>query len=472
MSSSRARRRLIGSIAIAIVIAIAAVASPARAQDAPDASNRNQWRLAVGLPDSKDLQDGRHIQITWTRYDRTRPVKIAVFRRPVHDEAWWDAPHGWRKPEPTPHVGAGPADAAGHPQFGDNFVNGVLALEDLGKPLELVDRAVPIDGHTFAVGERVGQWTLIAFAEDKEDATIVDEVEPAGRWLYALVPFTPGADDGVIAGFPEAGVQSWPAGTQTSWFNTNRWFFLAFVVMTALAFLGYMQLAKTRAKKMFIRRIPGVDAIEDAIGRSTEMGRPVLYVTGTDDLINIQTMASLLILGHVAQMTAEYDTEIKVANLYPLTMVVAEEIVRQGYSNAGRIDAHRPENVMFISSEQFAYAAAINGMILRDKPATNIFFGRFFAESLLLSESGFVVGAVQIAGTAEFTQLPFFIAACDYTLIGEELYATSAYLTREPNLMAQLKAGDVMKMVIIALIITSVALATLGITDVGAKLLP
>ena len=458
---------------IAILIAIAAIAAPARAQDEPPPeSNRNQWRLAVGLPDSKDLQDGRHIQITWKRYDRTRPVKVAIFRRPVHDETWWDARHGWRKPEPEPHVGAGPADAEGKAQFGDNFVNGILALEDLGKPIEIIDRAVSIENHTFAVGDPVGQWTLVALAEDKEDATFVDEVSPDGRWLYALVPFTPGADDGVIAGFPEAGVQSWPAETQSSWFNTSRWFFLAFVLGTALAFLGYMQLAKTRAKKMFIRRIPGVDAIEDAIGRSTEMGRPVLYVTGTDDLINIQTMASLLILGHVAQMTAEYDTEIKVANLYPLTMVVAEEIVRQGYSNAGRIDAHRPENVMFISSEQFAYAAAINGMILRDKPATNIFFGRFFAESLLLSESGFVVGAVQIAGTAEFTQLPFFIAACDYTLIGEELYATSAYLTREPNLMAQLKAGDVMKMAIMILIVVGVLLATFGGTDLGARLLP
>ncbi len=115
---------------IAILIAITAIAAPARAQDdaPPPESNRNQWRLAVGLPESKDLQDGRHIQITWKRYDRTRPVKVAVFRRPVHDETWWDAQRGWRKPEAEPHVGAGPADAEGKLQFGDNFVNGILAL--------------------------------------------------------------------------------------------------------------------------------------------------------------------------------------------------------------------------------------------------------------------------------------------------------------------------------------------------------
>jgi hypothetical protein len=115
-------------------------------------------------------------------------------------------------------------------------------------------------------------------------------------------------------------------------------------------------------------------------------------------------------------------------------MVVAEEVVKQGYANAGRIDAHRPENVMFISAEQFAYAAGINGIMMRDRPATNIMLGRFFAESLMLAETGYVTGAVQVAGTAEISQLPLFVAACDYTLIGEELYAASAYMSREPKL--------------------------------------
>ena len=100
-------------------------------------------------------------------------------------------------------------------------------------------------------------------------------------------------------------------------------------------------------------------------------------------------------------------------------------------------------------------------MILRDRPATNIFLGRFFAESLLLSETGFVVGAIQIAGTAEFTQLPFFIAACDYTLIGEELYAASAVHDARAAPAGQLKAADLMKACVIALILIGACLSTL-----------
>ena len=54
-------------------------------------------------------------------------------------------------------------------------------------------------------------------------------------------------------------------------------------------------------------------------------------------------------------------------------------------------------------------------------------------------------------------QLPFFVAATDYTLIGEELYAASAYLGREPLLLGALKAQDWAKgMLLICLILGTI----------------
>lgn len=263
---------------------------------------------------------------------------------------------------------------------------------------------------------------------------------------------------------------------QSEWFNAPLWFSAMAIVVIAAAMFYYIRRIRRDPDTIYVRRIPGVDAIEEAVGRSTEMGRPVLYVTGVDETQNIQTVASLLILGHVAEMIAEYDTDIKVANAYPLTMVLAEEIVRQGYANVGRSDAHRPENVMFITPEQFAFAAGVNGLILRERPATNIFLGRFFAESLMLAETGYVTRAIQIGGTAEITQLPFFVAACDYAILGEELYAVSAYLSREPQLMAQLKSTDLVKGLVILLILAGALTATFGSLfggfDLGAWLVP
>jgi len=130
-------------------------------------------------------------------------------------------------------------------------------------------------------------------------------------------------------------------------------------------------------------------------------------------------------------------------------MTVAKEVVKESYSEAGRPDAYTDNDVFFLTDSQFGYAAAISGIMTREKPATNLLLGMFWAESLIIAEAGNTTGAIQIAGTDAVTQLPFFITSCDYTIIGEELYAASAYLSREPLLMGTLKAQDYFKGMII-----------------------
>jgi hypothetical protein len=132
---------------------------------------------------------------------------------------------------------------------------------------------------------------------------------------------------------------------------------------------------------------------------------------------------------------------------------VAREIVKEAYNAGGRPDAFNPNSVFFITQDQFAYAAAVDGIMMREKPATNFFMGTFRAESLILAETGAMTGAIQIAGTDAVTQLPFFIVACDYTLIGEELYAASSLLSGEPLLLGTLKAQDYGKLIIILLFV-------------------
>jgi hypothetical protein len=225
--------------------------------------------------------------------------------------------------------------------------------------------------------------------------------------------------------------------------------------------LFYIRLAAS-GRELFVRKIPGLNAMEEAIGRATEMGRPVLYVPGIDDLNNIQTIASMVILNDVARLTATYETPLIVPVCKPFVVPVAEEAVKQGHLNAGRPELYDPDNVRYLSDEQFAFTAGVNGIMLREKTAANIYMGSFFAESLILSETGFSTGAIQVAGTANIHQLPFFVAACDYTLIGEELYAASAYLSKEPKLLGTLKASDLAKVLILIVLVMGFIAETLG----------
>jgi hypothetical protein len=214
-------------------------------------------------------------------------------------------------------------------------------------------------------------------------------------------------------------------------------------------------------RKLFVRKIAGLEAIDEAIGRATEMGRPILFIPGIDDMNDVQTLAALTILGHVAEHVAEYDTKIRMPVSRSLVMTAGREIIKAGYQTAGRPDAYSDDMVNYVTDEQFGYVAAVDGIMVRERPATVFLLGGFFAESLILAETGNSVGAIQIAGTARPAQLPFFIAACDFTLIGEELFAASAYLSAEPKALGSLKGQDVGKGIAMAAIVIGVALATM-----------
>jgi hypothetical protein len=234
---------------------------------------------------------------------------------------------------------------------------------------------------------------------------------------------------------------SLPAYAYQQWFHTGKVSVLAAVIIFTVLTLVFISQAK-KGKELYVRPLAGIGAVDEAIGRATEMGRPILFILGLGTAADIATIAGFTILSRVAKKTAEYKTRILVPCNDPIVMAVAQETVKAAYMDAGRPEAYDEKNIFFLTSMQFAYVAGVNGLMLRERTATNFYMGMFYAESLILAETGSIAGSIQISGTDQMSQLPFFVAATDYTLIGEELYAASAYLGREPLLLGALKAQD------------------------------
>ncbi len=253
-----------------------------------------------------------------------------------------------------------------------------------------------------------------------------------------------------------------PVKATAQWFHTGKIPLLLAMLIFSAAIVGNIYYARS-GKEIFVRRIPGLEAVDEALGRATEMGRSILYVLGLGGVSDVATIASMAILSQVARRTADYETPLRVPCRDAIVLNVVREMVRTSYVNEGRPDAYNEDNIFFLTAGQFAYAAGVDGMIVREKPAAIFLQGTFYAESLLLAETGNSIGAIQIAGTTSEHQLPFFIAACDYTLIGEELYAASAYLSKEPMLLGSLSGQDWGKVVIFAALVTGVLLELLGV---------
>lgn len=217
-----------------------------------------------------------------------------------------------------------------------------------------------------------------------------------------------------------------------------------------------------RGHELYIRRVPGVDAIDEVVGRAVELGRPMLFSVGLGG-IDMTTLQAISVIGHVAKLAARFRARVIVPVVEPMLIPVVEEAEREAYATQRAEDAFDPNDIRFLSGEQFAYAAGVVGIMHRERIGATFFFGTFAAESLVMAESGQVVGAAQIAATPDSNQIPFFLATCDYTIMGEEYYATTALLSGDPVLKGSLVGQDWGKLLLLALILFGVVLtAALG----------
>lgn len=248
------------------------------------------------------------------------------------------------------------------------------------------------------------------------------------------------------------------------YFNGDRLTMFICVMALSITILYYIARANS-GEKIYLRTIPGLKAFDEAVGRATEMGKPVLYVPGIMDMDQVETVAGVIILGHVAKMTATYETNLNVPVSRSIVMEAGREIVKESYLSVGRPDLFNDDMVHYLTDEQFAYAAGVDGIMLREKPAACFYQGKFYAESLILAETGNSIGAIQIAGTASPSQIPFFVTACDYTLIGEEFLTASAYLSQKPALLGSVKGQDMGKFIVMIAILLIFILN--GVHDLG-----
>jgi len=307
--------------------------------------------------------------------------------------------------------------------------------------------------------QEVSEWVVAGEVTSDARSMKVGKLTRGSAYLVKVIAFD-------AAGQSAEAIAAQPAQPHMNWFIPRKATLAWWIVGVSVAIIGSVLMA-WKGVPMRVRRIAALEAVDDAVGRATEMGRPVLFIAGIQDMDNVQTVAGITILSRVSKTAAEYDATVEVPTSRSLVMEAAREAVQASYLSAGRSDSYNPDLIRYITDEQFGFVAYVSGRMVRERPAACFYMGCFFAESLIFAETGNSIGAIQIAGTAESAQLPFFVAACDYTLIGEEFFAASAYLSGEPLQIGSLRGQDVCKAAAGGFIIAGVAAKTLAALGVG-----
>jgi hypothetical protein len=238
-------------------------------------------------------------------------------------------------------------------------------------------------------------------------------------------------------------------------------------LMVRLIFAGFLiailyQVRRIRrGGEVSLRTIPGLQKIDEMIGQATERDRPIMFNPGFQGL-GVELFCSLAIMGHVVRKSAKLSMPVLSPFSDPLAYAMGEEYWKDGYAAMGKDGLFPAEDCLrYLSANQAAYAASVAGWIKRERVGANLIFGMYGFESLVIAEAGQQAGAVQLACTPSFFQVPFFLMSCDYTVFGEEFYAAGAYFSRDPVLTGSLVAQDGFKFLVLFLVLASTASLTL-----------
>ncbi|RLE50696.1 MAG: hypothetical protein DRJ21_01565 [Candidatus Methanomethylicota archaeon] len=249
----------------------------------------------------------------------------------------------------------------------------------------------------------------------------------------------------------------------------GRGFQFVILLMTAIFLYIAYRLLKM-GKEIYLRRLPAIDAIEEAIGRAAEMGKPAHYTYGAGggwggglaSHQGPQVVASSAILGYVAQLCARYDVRLIVNMMQADAIPLTEEVIRLAYLREGKPEKFDPKIINYFPG-QSPMVTGILGTFQRERPAASFHIGGLYYESVVIGEAAKFVGAFLVAGTANTHQLAFIVATSDYVLIGEELYAAAAYISREPMQVASIASEDWVKFILMAITVIGMILESAGI---------
>ncbi|RLI33853.1 hypothetical protein DRO56_00665 [Candidatus Bathyarchaeota archaeon] len=233
----------------------------------------------------------------------------------------------------------------------------------------------------------------------------------------------------------------------------GRAFQLSFLILVGiLTYISYY--ITKRGKEWTIRPIEALDAIDEGVGRAAETGRPILVLPGISGLGSAQTLAGLTVFGEIAQRAVEIGITPYLITSSTDVVTASEAIIRQTLEAVGKPELYQPGRyIKWYGSGQFVYAVGAAGHIMQEKPAFVSAIGYFLADVIVTMETATRVGSLIVGGTTDQSATPLMAMLSDYLLIGEEMYAASAVLTKDNVAAGTLAAEDLIKVILLILMV-------------------
>jgi hypothetical protein len=221
-----------------------------------------------------------------------------------------------------------------------------------------------------------------------------------------------------------------------------------------------------RRDKPLIREIPTYSKLKQSISLAVESGQRLHLSLGSGGINSMQggsALAGLSLLKRLYRMTYLSDRPPVATSGEGTIGILSRDSIRSVYEEVGVMEEYEPTTGQVSGLTPESYIAGTLLVILDQHVSTNILMGNFNSGIALLADAGERRGCLTVAGSDNITAQAVGYVFTEDLLVGEELFASGAYIQPSTMHVASLHTQDFLRWVIVAVILVAGALKLAGV---------
>ncbi len=235
------------------------------------------------------------------------------------------------------------------------------------------------------------------------------------------------------------------------------------LVSVGLIFLLTVQRSILRSG---LRPLPAFDRLRRAIGLAVENGTRIhitLGKAGMTQSISASGLAGLSTLERIARVSSISDRPPLATSGEGTLAILSQDTLRAAYRQINQLELYNADRGRLSGATSFSYAAGLLPVADSENVSTHIAVGNFGAEIALLMEAADMESAFSLAATDSLSAQAALFPSAQETLIGEELFATPAYLNAGAVYTASLQVQDILRWGVVLVLIAGAILTLVGL---------
>lgn len=238
------------------------------------------------------------------------------------------------------------------------------------------------------------------------------------------------------------------------------------LVLLAAGLMFFFSLPQSARSRVVLRPIRAMQRLRRATGLAVEDGTRLHVSLGEGSVVSMNSAASLVALSTLERigMMGTISDRPPVATSGDGTLaLLSQDTLRAAYRISNVPEMYDPLQSRLAGPTPFSYVAGTLPVIQDERVSANVLVGTFGPEVALLTEGAERQDAFTLAASDSFSGQAVLYATAREPLIGEELFALPAYLQAGGMHLGGLRAQDILRWVIIAVLIGGAVLSILGI---------